>query len=67
MLKNVLYVGEYLYIDQECPCCCCLPRVWKNFGVHASDRFYDILGEYFTKKTSKPDLTFAEVNNYGDK
>ena len=60
MLCNVQYDVFYV-LDQECACCCIMPRVWTSFGVHASDRFYEILGHYIAKKTSNPDLTFAEV------
>lgn len=57
---------KWLFHDQTCTCCCCLPRVCHKYGVHPAKRFYEIYGEHIARKVGSPDITFKELQDrYG--
>ena len=47
--------------DQKCACCCCIPKLCSQYGVHPAKRFHRIYGQHIAKKVGNPDITFGEV------
>lgn len=57
---------KWLFQDQTCTCCCCIPRVCHKYGVHPAKRFYNIYGRHIARKVGNPDITFKELHElYG--
>lgn len=61
LLRSKSHRWLLFFPDQSCACCCGLPRVCANYGVHPAKRFLKIYGEHIAQKVGNPDITFGEV------